>query len=170
MTLDIKRMLRPDAGPQSGEGELDFSRRDFAGFAVPGPVALAWQARPMVEYVRLDVEITCTIAAECARCLEAFEAPLRLRREMDIRPEELIGEYTEYPATPAGMLDLEELAYGEVVLEAPTLPLCREECPGLCPRCGRLKENCDCPPESKAEAPPQDPRWNKLRALLEDER
>jgi uncharacterized protein len=48
-----------------------------------------------------------------------------------------------------------------VLLDAPTTPLCRPDCAGLCPQCGadRNEQACACQP------PPADPRWSALDAL-----
>ena len=43
--------------------------------------------------------------------------------------------------------------------ELPSLPKCREDCKGLCPRCGANLNNdtCSCDPASDAAAAPGDP-------------
>jgi uncharacterized protein len=58
-------------------------------------------------------------------------------------------------------LDTEPCVAEQVVLELPTHPLCRDECAGLCPRCGRNLNDgaCGCAP------PDPDPRWGALAAL-----
>lgn len=58
-------------------------------------------------------------------------------------------------------LDTEPCVAEQVLLEMPTHPLCREECAGLCPRCGRNLNDgaCGCAP------PDSDPRWGALAAL-----
>lgn len=59
------------------------------------------------------------------------------------------------------LLDLEPLVREMVMLDAPSTPLCREDCAGLCPTCGaNLNEgSCDCAPA------PADPRWEALQGL-----
>ena len=58
-------------------------------------------------------------------------------------------------------LDLRPVVRELVLLDAPSTPLCRPDCAGLCPTCGvdRNKETCACEP------PPVDPRWSALDAL-----
>ena len=55
-------------------------------------------------------------------------------------------------------LDLRPIARELVLLDAPLTPLCREDCAGLCPTCGKdLNQGaCEC------AAPPADPRWAAL--------
>jgi uncharacterized protein len=55
-------------------------------------------------------------------------------------------------------LDLRPAMREQWLLAVPALVTCREDCKGLCPRCGAdLNQGaCDC-------APPTDPRWDALR-------
>ena len=59
------------------------------------------------------------------------------------------------------VVDVSGIAREALVLALPLKVLCRDECPGLCPRCGLdLNEGrCDCATE------PIDLRWEKLRGL-----
>jgi uncharacterized protein len=63
------------------------------------------------------------------------------------------------------MIDLEPLLRDAVVLALPLAPVCRDDCPGLCPDCGaRL---ADVGPEHGHDQ--VDPRWAALRAVSSDE-
>ena len=59
------------------------------------------------------------------------------------------------------ILDLTEAIRQYRVMALPMKPLCREECAGLCPTCGKNLNTgpCDCP------ANEIDPRWAKLLKL-----
>ena len=61
-------------------------------------------------------------------------------------------------------IDLEEALRAELLLALPIAPLCRDDCKGLCARCGKdLNEGpCACPPE------PKDDRWAALRSVKLD--
>jgi uncharacterized protein len=60
------------------------------------------------------------------------------------------------------ILDLTEAIRQYALLAVPMKPLCRKECAGLCPNCGKnLNQGpCDCPAQNI------DPRWSKLTKLL----
>lgn len=70
-------------------------------------------------------------------------------------PETEIGYYQD------GGLVLEDVLREQVLLSLPVRTLCRPDCHGLCPRCGRNlnAETCAC------EAPPADERWSALSDL-----
>jgi uncharacterized protein len=59
------------------------------------------------------------------------------------------------------ILDLTEAIRQYKVMALPMKPLCREECAGICPTCGKnLNEGpCDCPSDEA------DPRWAELLKL-----
>jgi uncharacterized protein len=58
-------------------------------------------------------------------------------------------------------LDLRPALREEWLLAAPSYALCREECKGLCPRCGTDLNagSCQCAEQGA------DPRWDALRKL-----
>ncbi|MBQ9041224.1 MAG: DUF177 domain-containing protein [Eggerthellaceae bacterium] len=58
--------------------------------------------------------------------------------------EEEIGE-DEFEVLPDDhMLDLAPLLQAALVIDAPDMPLCREDCAGLCPQCGANLNEGDC--------------------------
>ena len=67
-------------------------------------------------------------------------------------------------ATPDMKLDIDELVYAETVSNLPMKHLCREDCKGICQKCGKnLNEGeCGCPSKEI------DPRLAALAELLND--
>jgi len=61
------------------------------------------------------------------------------------------------------LIDLEPAVRDAVVLALPTNPLCRPDCPGLCPECGVHFD--DLPADHRHED--VDPRWAALRTVVE---
>ncbi len=124
-----------------------------------------------------DFIITGEVSAEqtlqCARCLKQFRRTITLPLDFtvrpvaqDISPEQRMEELEEVDAVcvEEGEIDVGELMLQEVYLSIPMKPLCNEDCPGLCSRCGNLKgsEQCTCPEEKEI-----DPRWEALQKLKE---
>ena len=102
----------------------------------------------------------------CARCLDEFSFPVT----GEIEGYYLIGSETEAPQDmdadefdvlpDDNTIDLEPLIKAALMLEFPLVPLCDDDCRGLCPTCGaNLNEGpCGCEPVSEEEtgdeAPP----------------
>lgn len=109
----------------------------------------------------------------CSRCLEQFDCPLALEMEEEVFPTRDATTGAVLPVPPEAAFTIDEnheLNLGEavrqyVLLTVPMKPICREDCAGLCPRCGANLNNgpCGCPEEGL------DPRWGKLRGLSLEE-
>ena len=81
---------------------------------------------------------------ECVRCLREFDLPLEApmvlyaeRTGSTSREEQDQLERDDYMLFHDGRrLDLRETVRELLLLELPITPVCREDCPGLCPKCG----------------------------------
>jgi len=104
---------------------------------------------------------------ECRRCLTDVTTPVALDSHLVFTSSE--GEDAEEESDAyifdAGEreLDLREAVREEWLLHVPTFPLCREDCAGLCPRCG-ADRNLPAEAGGCACAPERDGRWDALRA------
>lgn len=114
------------------------------------------------------------LVALCSRC--ASPAQLKLDSSMqivflprgsevpDVEDDEVAAEQPDVVHYDDETIDLAETLREELLLALPLAPLCREDCKGLCPRCGTdLNEGpCDCLVETK------DDRWSRLKNLKLD--
>jgi uncharacterized metal-binding protein YceD (DUF177 family) len=116
------------------------------------PVLGTIDVRAVVDKIQLQLLVRADVEADmqltCARCLEPFEGPVAGRFEalfvplrMDHVADSLAhriereSERIEYYA--AGLVELGDLAVEALELAVPIKPLCRGNCKGLCPSCGR---------------------------------
>ena len=93
-----------------------------------------------------EVEAATEADLECSRCAADFTMPLRVAFEEEVFPGEGDG-------VGPNAVDLEPLVRDNLVLSIPMQPVCREDCRGLCPRCGKPSGSCGCAPET------DDCRW-----------
>lgn len=126
--------------------------------------------------VECEGEVSFNCSPACSRCLKVFcthldifihltlaplyesERQLKLEQKDEV---ELVKEDLEFAYYEDDRFDLGEMIRGQVILNLPMQPVCREDCQGLCPACGRnLNEGpCTCRPE------PIDLRWQALKNL-----
>ena len=140
--------------------------------AVPegSPVELDLRLEAVVDGVLVTGSATVGLRGECVRCLDeiADEASPTFQELFLYDDDQDAGhavdgseEDDEVSRLQGDLLDLEPLLRDAVVLALPFQPLCREDCPGLCPDCGaRLADD----PDHEHEAP-VDPRWAALADL-----
>jgi uncharacterized protein len=109
------------------------------------------------------------LSGECGRCLNEISEPFdvhiaELYAYVDSTTEETTDE-DEVGRMQGDLLDLEPAVRDAVVLTLPTNPVCRPDCPGLCPECGVHLD--DLPADHSHEE--VDPRWAALRNLSKTE-
>jgi uncharacterized protein len=106
----------------------------------------------------------------CGRCLETYAFELGQRFDFVLTPapahqgrraEELRSDDLGLSYYSGEEIDLSPLIAEQLLLALPTRPLCKEDCRGLCSRCGANlnRESCDC------AAPEGDPRMAIFRSL-----
>jgi uncharacterized protein len=105
----------------------------------PDPIETRLELQASSGGLYLKLAFSARVEGACFRCLEPASLDLQVRS----------SEYHDAAASP--------------VFALPGKILCREECAGLCPHCGRRLEpgtDHDCGQEQP------DTRWEKLRDLL----
>lgn len=137
-----------------------------AGATLDADLRLEWVA----EGVLVTGTITAPIEGECGRCLRPITDTVRVTIQELYASEGSATEETtdsdEISRLDGDLLDLEPHVRDALVLELPTNPLCRPDCPGLCPECGVHLD--DVPADHHHEQ--ADPRWAALGRLVDDRR
>jgi DUF177 domain-containing protein len=118
-------------------------------------------------------EIEAPVRRTCARCLDAYVEPASIRISEEFLPsiDPETGVALEHdPDDPSTQLiddhheiDLAPVIREEFALTEPMHPLCRPDCPGLCPECGARLDG-DHSPHASDEI---DPRLAGLARFLE---
>ena len=123
----------------------------------------------VTEGVLVSAQVSAPLEGECGRCLREISDSLEVSfQELYAYEHSTTDDTTdedEVGRMQGDLIDLEPELRDEVVLALPNHPLCRADCPGLCPECGaRLADD----PEHGHDAP-VDPRWAALSGLVEPE-
>ena len=141
-------------------GELDLGGQRY-GSRPPSVDARVDVSRTSGGYA-LRLRLGLRLEGPCTRCLEPAAVELDVdAREVDqpvTGDEELRSPYVD-----GEELDVGRWAHDAIALALPAKLLCRPECAGLCPVCGRSLNDAD-PAEHKHEEQ-GDPRFAKLREL-----
>jgi uncharacterized protein len=109
----------------------------------------------------LRLRFEAALAGPCMRCLQPASPGFAVdSREID-QPGG--GDEMSSPYMDGDELDLQAWARDALVLELPAQILHDPDCAGLCPVCGK-----DLNIEPHEHEKPLDPRWSKLRELLQE--
>lgn len=164
--IDIPEGLFDSCESASFSGTMDLpelsSGPDVYTFADP----LSWQVLVVNSGDRrflVTGTVTGQATAVCGRCLDSFEIPLNGEIEgfwlmedpgVDL-PDDLAEDEFEVVGEDRQM-DLSSFIQAAIVLALPFVPLCREDCKGLCPQCGKNLNDgpCDCRRDEDADDGP----------------
>ncbi|GAB3172425.1 uncharacterized protein FHX75_15237 [Micromonospora palomenae] len=117
------------------------------------------------EGVLVSGTISGPVRGECGRCLREINDSVVVNvQELYAYENSATDETTdedEVGRMQGDLIDLEPALRDAVVLTLPTNPLCREDCPGLCPECGVHWD--DLPADHSHQQ--IDPRWASLSQL-----
>ena len=173
MKLDLRPLLAGDRLLTFDyELPLDIDPEDTSSFlygvSFPSPMKVKGEITNTAGYMRMKLSTSVDYQAECARCLAPVCGCFTLNLEKTVAPRNLLSDLDEdklddYAIIEDGFLEMDELLREQLEMEFPSRFLCKEDCKGLCSRCGRnLNEGeCDCLSNEI------DPRMEPLRKLLE---
>jgi len=113
----------------------------------------------------LSVTSDFKVKYECDRCVTEFKTSLKSDYKMiylmNEAPEETESLNVTYLSRDADKIDIRSDVREFALLAVPMKKLCKDECKGLCYKCGKdlNKEKCTCSTEEI------DPRWKPLMNL-----
>jgi uncharacterized protein len=124
----------------------------------------------VINDIRVAGDLCTSLELACARCLEPVVE--KVKRDFDLlyRPRGADAGKDEISVTTTeaevsyyegeGLL-LEDVLREQVLLAMPLKTICREDCKGLCPQCGKNLnlEQCSCSDVA------EDPRWAALKDI-----
>lgn len=149
MRINVAQLLRSPAGSSSSY-QVDETIGKEGISHVKGEVALSRTGRGIMVKATMTAHVTDT----CSRCLNPADCTVNFDVTEEFLPEAIVsagasrtGNFdTSTIINENNVLDLSEVIRQYALLAAPTKPLCRPECAGLCPACGHdlNKEPCEC--------------------------
>lgn len=111
-----------------------------------------------------------SISIDCDRCLEPVEQPLAIDLDVEFIQAEQFASQTDRELTADDLkadaisgdeIDLAEVVREQILLEIPQQFFCKDDCKGLCPKCGTNLNLLDC----NCIETEIDPRWAALKNL-----
>ncbi len=139
---------------------------EMIGIQSGAPLELDLRVESVSEGVLVTGTLTAPTSGECSRCLTPFDGRVEVSlTELFAYPDsitEATTEEDEVGRVVNDIVDLEQPIIDAVGLELPFSPVCRPDCPGLCPECGIPLAAAE--PDHHHEQ--IDPRWAKLAAML----
>lgn len=148
MVVDVSPLLRGEVKKM----EIDYmlSPEQMDGISFDADARVSGVLTDNAGYMRLSLKASLGYHGECARCLAPVDGVFSLDFQRTVATEDMLTEASleedsdEYVILSDHLLDVDEALKEELFLAFPTRLLCSEDCPGLCPKCGKPKRDGDC--------------------------
>ena len=165
MTSFNLRALKLRSGEQyQDEVEVQLAPLEFGGqryLAVPERVPAELRATRATTGTVFELDFVGRLHGPCQRCLTDAVVERRIRGREYHAASEQADEELRSPYVVDDKLDLSAWARDALALALPTQILCRPDCAGLCPVCGK---DLNVEPHAHEEEH-VDPRWAALEEL-----
>jgi len=158
MQINVAQLLKEPTGASRHYRVEEYVGKDDI-ISVAGDVVLIRAKNGII----VRSEMTALMNVVCSRCLKPVNCEVSFDFEEEALPYLPEGpasavQYDNLTIDENHILDLSEAVRQYTWLTLPAKPLCRSDCAGICPTCGRdlNQESCQCLSNAK------DPRWSKL--------
>ena len=145
MIIDVRK-LKFSGNLESNftfEYEMKDELPNFYGIALITPITVSGTSILQGDDVYVDGTIKCKIVGECARCLKKVESEWSC--EFSVVYAVTRQDEDDY-LYENGRVDLTPAVEDVVLTSLPTVIYCKDDCLGLCPKCGKdLNDGpCNC--------------------------
>jgi uncharacterized protein len=163
--------LAPVATAAQNGAAADAPEAEATDYTVLGDVHFDGTLRKDEPRYMLSGRLQARLQMSCGRCLEPFTLPIDTQVDLTYVPHPSVVAEDEVELSQDDLttafyrdqtLDLAEAVREQFYLALPMRPLCREDCKGLCSRCGTNLNQGTCACDVRWE----DPRLAGLRTLL----
>ncbi len=164
MLLDLHEIIEMPGGQVPFRCELDTQRLSFAGLvAFNGPVTAEGQVKNTAGILEMKALVTADMTLLCDRCATEFQRSLSRCFSVTLQADaEDVDDPDLFPLE-GDSIDVGDVLETCFILDTDQKFLCREDCKGLCPICGRNLNDGPCGCKK-----PIDPRLAVLGQLLDD--
>ena len=165
MLLGLSKIIDCPGASVPFSTSVDLSDLCFgASYPVSEPVQAEGMVRNTAGVLVMTGEITTCIHGTCDRCANPFDREVKLPINVVLVTEMANEENEDEWVFPleGDSADLDDIVRTVFVLNLDSKLLCKEDCKGLCHRCGKNLNDgpCNCQKEL-------DPRFAALKQLLE---
>lgn len=161
-----------DSWPRDFDLELEPSAIDLdaEGFRLEGLIRATGNVEKHAGWFVVQGRVDGDSRVDCSRCLEPVDRRLSFPFSIRLLQIDDVGGSIEKGIEKNDLdsslleedhIDLAEIVREQILLEVPEQVLCKEDCLGLCPKCGTNRNLIDC----NCDDEDIDPRWAALKNL-----
>lgn len=166
MKIDLAELFNGSKSEINIDTSFDMSDLVYGTYnPITDAVAVNGRLFSKADVVYLDINVSFAFYGICDRCADELKKDFSFNvKKIVVEELQNEDEDDDYIVVKNRTLDLKELVCEEVSLSLPTKILCKDDCKGLCAKCGANLNvsKCDCKKDV-------DPRLSALLQLLDEE-
>ncbi|MDD2361546.1 MAG: DUF177 domain-containing protein [Oscillospiraceae bacterium] len=164
MFLDLRQLFTGERDSLPVDCTLDFSELEYMNnHPFMHPVRVTGEVSVVADVVTLVAVADFIHEYKCDRCLAEVHKSVQMPIKHVLVTSHTQENDDELVAVENYLLPLDDLVREDLILNLPSKNLCREDCRGICPNCGKelADSPCGCSPKAI------DPRLEILKQLTE---
>lgn len=164
MLLQLKEVFLNDGHRLEFDYSLPMQDFELNGdYPFKSPVQLNVSAVNRAGLVELNVKADFYYTTRCDRCFEDITKHMKFTFNHKLAVSLIDEENDDYIETPDYSLELDDVVMSDILLELPSKILCKDDCKGICPKCGQNLNQGECKCSKKLV----DPRLEILEQLID---
>lgn len=163
MILDLKKIFTDENETLSFDYKMDLSATEVgSSYPFVSPVKVKGTVVGKDGFAQLEVKASFDFSIPCDRCARRIDRRYDFSFSHTLVPSLENEDDDRFIEVHNEQLNLDELIREDILLELPTKFLCREDCRGICPTCGKNRNDGPCGCDSRHT----DPRFDVLKNLI----
>ena len=166
MIVDVSSILKETGGIIHIDGEVAVEEIEFCGnsYSFKTPFRVLGSVSNNGTTLVLEADCSAIVKTQCSRCMKDIDVPIDFEiSETLVQGEEKQDEFEDVIVFEGYEISIDEIVSNNFIMNVDARYLCKDDCKGLCPSCGKdLNEGeCNCNNDNI------DPRWAKLAEMIE---
>ena len=145
MKLDLKRIAVTDGETIPFSYDADLTKEEMNGeYPFRTPVHVEGEVRNHLGVLNLHATVRALYQTQCARCLAPVNVDLNVPCDMILYAEVQDDERDDIYQLEGDSVELDDIVIPALLLEVHMTYLCKPDCKGLCPTCGKNRNEGPC--------------------------
>ena len=145
MKLDLKRIAVTDGETIPFSYDADLTKEEMNGeYPFRTPVHVEGEVRNHLGVLNLHATVRALYQIQCARCLAPVNVDLNVPCDMILSAEVQDDERDDIYQLEGDSVELDDIVIPALLLEVHMTYLCKPDCKGLCPTCGKNRNEGPC--------------------------
>ena len=166
MIIDVSSILKEIGGRIELDGDVRLPDTEFLGdYHFEEPLKVSGSVSNNGKSLILRARAEGSMITNCARCMKEITVPVSFSIDENLAREDAdISEDEDIILFSDTTIEIDDIILDNFLMSTDGKYLCKDDCKGLCPECGKdLNEgDCDCNKENI------DPRWAALLDIMKD--